>query len=51
MRGRLGKKLAFIGAVAGISLVSPYVVATIAKKFPSSPVATFNADLHKGSQS
>lgn len=47
---RLGKKLAFIGAVAGISLVSPYIVASISKKYPHSPVATFNRDLHAGEQ-
>lgn len=40
------KRFAWIAAVAGISLVSPYVVASVAKKFPSSPVAKFNATLH-----
>jgi hypothetical protein len=44
------KKLAFIGTVAGISIVTPYVFASVAKKFPSSPVATFNRDLHKAEQ-
>ena len=46
----VGKKITFVLTVAGISLVSPYIVASIAKKWPSSPVATFNSDLHQGSK-
>lgn len=42
----IGKRWAFVGAVAGISLITPYTIAVIAKRFPNSFVASFNATLH-----
>jgi len=40
------RQLVFVLTIAGISLATPYVVSKVAKKFPSSPVAKFNAGLH-----
>ena len=41
--------LKFIAAVAGISLVTPYALNQLAKKFPNTPLATLNNGIHKGS--
>jgi hypothetical protein len=41
------KRFAWVMAVAGISLCAPYVVAVVAGKYPTSPVAKFNATLHQ----
>jgi hypothetical protein len=40
------KRWVFVGAVAGISLLTPYTVAVLAKRFPNSPIASFNTTLH-----
>jgi hypothetical protein len=42
---------AFIGAVAGISLITPYVLNQGAKLWPNSPLATLNNGIHKGTGS
>lgn len=39
------KRLAFWATVAGVSIISPYVLGVIANRFPSSPVARLNNDL------
>ncbi len=50
-RRRGTRRAASVMAVAGISLVSPYVLAVLARRFPSSPLATFHSDLVKGEAS
>lgn len=32
--------------VAGVSLLTPWVLSVVAKRFPTSPIATFNTYLH-----
>lgn len=39
------RRIAFWGAVAGVSLISPYVLGKLAQRFPSSPLAVLNNDL------
>jgi hypothetical protein len=41
------KRLAFWATVAGVSLISPYVLGAVARRFPSSPIATLNTDLKR----
>jgi len=45
------RPFAFIGAVAGISLVTTYAVNVISQRWPASPLATFNSNIHKGTGS
>lgn len=45
------RRAALIGLIAGVSLVTPYTLAAIARRFPKSPFATLNNDLHKQSGS
>jgi hypothetical protein len=47
-RGRSARRLAWVGAVAGISIISPYVLAVLARRFPNSAVATLHAGIVKG---
>lgn len=46
--------LAFVGVVAGISLLAPYALnqlsGALASKYPRNPVTTINNGIHKGSQ-
>jgi hypothetical protein len=39
------RRAAFWASVAGVSLVAPYLLGVVARKFPNSPVATLNNDL------
>lgn len=45
--------LAFVGVVAGISLLAPYALNQASKalstKYPNNPVTTINNGIHKGS--
>jgi len=42
------RRVVFWSTVAGVSLISPYVLGVLAKRFPNSPIATLNTDLKKG---
>lgn len=39
------RRLAFVGAVAGIAILAPYTLNALAKLWPNSPVATLNNGL------
>lgn len=39
------RRAAFWFTVAGVSIISPYVLGVIAARFPSSPVSRLNNDL------
>jgi hypothetical protein len=39
------RKLALLGVMAGVSIISPYLLAVAARRWPSSPVARLHADL------
>ena len=41
------KRVLFWATVAGVSLISPYVLGVIAARFPNSPAATLNNDLKR----
>ncbi len=41
------KRVAFWATVAGVSLISPYVLGVLARKFPNTPIATLNTDLKR----
>ncbi|MGO9207647.1 MAG: hypothetical protein ACLQBX_15940 [Candidatus Limnocylindrales bacterium] len=41
------RRVAFWATVAGVSLISPYVLGVLARRFPKSPVATLNTDLKR----
>jgi hypothetical protein len=43
------RRIAFWGTVAGVSLISPYLLGVLARRFPNSPVATLNTDLKRTS--
>lgn len=48
---RLGvRRVAFWGAVAGVSLVSPFVLELAAERWPSSGLIRFLSIAHKGGQ-
>jgi hypothetical protein len=39
------RKLALLGLMAGVSIVSPYLLAVAARQWPNSAVARLHADL------
>jgi hypothetical protein len=41
-----GRRLALIGGMVGISLLSPYALSVLASRFPTSFLARMNATLH-----
>jgi hypothetical protein len=41
------RRVAFWATVVGVSLISPYVLGVLARRFPSSPAATLNTDLKR----
>jgi hypothetical protein len=41
------KRVAFWATVSGVSLISPYVLGVLARRFPNSPFATLNTDLKR----
>jgi hypothetical protein len=47
-KGRGTRRLAWVGVVAGISIISPYLLAVLARRFPNSAVATLHAGIVKG---
>jgi len=42
------RPFAFIGAVAGISIITTYTLNMISQRWPASPLATLNNNVHKG---